>query len=99
MTHAVLRMALEQQGGRCFYCSCALVIPRRRCDRGARNAATADHLTPQALGGTEALTNIVAACARCNVAKGMRRPTAEELARKAGYSCGESHYSKMELDS
>jgi 5-methylcytosine-specific restriction endonuclease McrA len=94
----VLRIAFEQQGGLCFYCGRLLVLPRRRCDRGARNAATADHLTPQALGGTEALTNIVAACAACNVRKGMRRPTAEELARKAQYSCAESHYSKMELD-
>jgi len=85
MTRDVLRIALEQQGWVCFYCGRELVIPHRRCDLAARNAATADHLVPRLVGGTDSLDNIVAACARCNVAKGHRRPTRDELARKAGF--------------
>lgn len=78
-----LQAALAQQQGRCFYCNRPLVMTIPGRTKQPRNAATADHLTPAALGGTEALWNIVAACSPCNYAKGGRRPTALELERKA----------------
>ena len=78
-----LRAALDQQGGRCFYCGRPLrLIPlSTRC--GPRDAATADHLVPIVCGGTEDLWNIVAACAPCNERKGFRYPTKDERYRKA----------------
>lgn len=78
-----LQAALLSQGGRCFYCGRHLVMTIPGRTKQPRNAATADHLTPASLGGTEALWNIVAACSPCNYAKGGRRPTTLELERKA----------------
>jgi hypothetical protein len=36
---------------------------------GARRATTADHVVPKAKGGTDAMTNLVAACVQCNSGK------------------------------
>ena len=46
-----------EKGAACFYCGDA--------------ASHVDHLTPKARGGTDDLSNLVPACATCNVAKGM----------------------------
>lgn len=36
------------------------------CVYDGRPATTVDHVVPKAKGGTDELTNLVAACARCN---------------------------------
>lgn len=73
-----LELAIKQ-AWRCFYCRKVMVSPgffypldggslskknlrRRRC--------TVDHLVPRSMGGTDALTNLVAACCKCNSDKG-----------------------------
>lgn len=45
------------KGAQCFYCG--------------DDASHVDHQTPKARGGTDEIHNLVPACARCNVAKGM----------------------------
>lgn len=45
---------------------------RRRCSRPAEHG---DHFYPWSKGGSTSLQNFVAACARCNRAKGARIPT------------------------
>jgi 5-methylcytosine-specific restriction endonuclease McrA len=49
---------LARDLGRCHYCG--------------ELANTVDHLVPVSAGGTDAPTNLVAACARCNGRKGDR---------------------------
>lgn len=58
------------QGGLCFYCGQPV---------GAK--ATFDHVIPQCYGGTDDLANIVLAHRRCNMLKGDRLPTVEEVER------------------
>ena len=79
----ILREALVQQSGRCFYCRRALRLMPLAVRKRPRDAATADHLIPLAYGGTDDITNIVAACERCNARKGHRYPTGAERYRKA----------------
>jgi 5-methylcytosine-specific restriction endonuclease McrA len=45
---------------------------RRRCSRPAEHG---DHFYPWSKGGSTSLQNFVAACARCNRAKGARIPS------------------------
>jgi len=40
------------------------------CEPTTDNPMTADHLVPRALGGTNARSNLVGACRRCNSARG-----------------------------
>lgn len=61
--HAVIRhryAALKAQKGRCKYCRAPL----------SHSKATADHMWPRCRGGAVVRSNIVAACAPCNAAKG-----------------------------
>jgi type II secretory pathway pseudopilin PulG len=51
---------------------------RRRCSRPAEHG---DHFYPWSKGGTTSLQNFVAACARCNRAKGARIPSPGQQAR------------------
>lgn len=60
------------QGGRCFYCGEVM---------GAK--ATFDHVIPRAYGGIDSPANVVLAHRRCNLRKGDRLPTAEEVERLA----------------
>src|SRR4051794_4087839 len=50
------------------------VLERDRyiCSYCGRPATTADHIIPKKRGGTDDLSNLVAACLRCNGSKGAR---------------------------
>jgi 5-methylcytosine-specific restriction endonuclease McrA len=52
------RAVLHRDGNRCQYCG--------------RDADSIDHVIPRSRGGTHAWDNVVAACRRCNLAKGNR---------------------------
>jgi 5-methylcytosine-specific restriction endonuclease McrA len=59
-----------RQGGRCHYCDEQMTM-RNYHDLGVRPTdATIEHLVPRALGGGNALPNLVAACSRCNALGG-----------------------------
>jgi 5-methylcytosine-specific restriction endonuclease McrA len=58
------------QSGRCFYCGEPI---------GAK--ATFDHFIPKCYGGIDDLANIVLAHRRCNILKGDRLPTVDEIER------------------
>ena len=58
------------QGGRCFHCG-----------RPMGASATDDHLIPRAYGGQDVAGNVVLAHRRCNLLKGDRLPTPEEVER------------------
>lgn len=56
---------------RCFYCNIEIVVMAHA--EGVRtppHAATVDHWTPKARGGTNAACNLFLACSRCNTLKG-----------------------------
>ena len=60
-------LAISQQG-RCFYCGEPV---------GAK--ATYDHFIPQCYGGIDDIANIVLSHRRCNILKGDRVPTPDEI--------------------
>jgi 5-methylcytosine-specific restriction endonuclease McrA len=55
--------------GKCLHCGSKLVVAD---DGRAMGEATLEHISPQAQGGTNELTNLAVACARCNRQKGSR---------------------------
>ncbi|MDB4960517.1 MAG: endonuclease protein [Myxococcales bacterium] len=55
--------------GKCIHCGSKLVVGD---DGRARGEATLEHLWPQTQGGTDELSNLAVACARCNREKGKR---------------------------
>ena len=57
------REVFERSGGRCHYCDCALTLD---------GAWHVEHQLPRALGGSDDIMNLVAACAPCNLAKSDR---------------------------
>jgi len=58
------RRLLEQDGGRCHYCRCALSV-----DGVVHPMLTCDHVVPIARGGQRVPANEVASCQACNLAK------------------------------
>lgn len=70
---------LEAQKFRCLYCECALTA----------KTASPDHATPLSRGGTNDISNIVAACLSCNHRKHAK--TREEFAKIAR---GRTHVQK-----
>ncbi len=66
------RSASKRQGGRCFWCDCAMLTHEEaaRLPDGHRRQhsrqETAEHLVPLSLGGTDDSRNVVAACQLCN---------------------------------
>lgn len=68
------KRAFVSQGGRCYYCCVRMWLTSPdelpASHRGeaalAKLRCTAEHLVAQCDGGTDAASNIVAACARCN---------------------------------
>jgi 5-methylcytosine-specific restriction endonuclease McrA len=55
--------------GKCIHCNAKLVIA---ADGRSLGEATLEHIIPQTRGGTDELTNLAIACARCNREKGQR---------------------------
>lgn len=55
-------------GKKCFYCF-------------KEDATTADHFIPRSLGGKLVESNIVPACRACNVKKGNKLPSTNDMAR------------------
>lgn len=80
---ACLKATQDLFGAQCFYCQTAA-------------GDTIDHLIPKSLGGKDTVKNIVPACQPCNVRKGNRLPTTNEMARhRAGWAklkCSPSEY-------
>jgi len=60
-----LAYLFHKQDGLCKYCKREMVLGGR-----AGTEATKDHVIPMAEGGGRIKNNIVAACRRCNLAKG-----------------------------
>ena len=58
-----LKALFKAQKGKCAYCS-----------KSIRNGYHVDHVKPLARGGTNWITNIAMACARCNTSKGATDP-------------------------
>jgi 5-methylcytosine-specific restriction endonuclease McrA len=56
--------------GRCFYCDTELTLAIRTTRQPYPNSITRDHKIPLCKGGSNAASNIVAACYRCNKLKG-----------------------------
>jgi 5-methylcytosine-specific restriction endonuclease McrA len=55
--------------GKCIHCNSKLVVD----DKGrAMGEATLEHVWPETQGGTNEVTNLAVACARCNREKGSR---------------------------
>lgn len=55
--------------GKCIHCGTRLAFD---LDGEPLGSATVEHIHPRNHGGTDAVENIAAACARCNHAKGRR---------------------------
>lgn len=55
--------------GKCLHCNAHLLVG---LDGEPISRATIEHIVPQTAGGTDALTNLALACARCNHGKGRR---------------------------
>jgi 5-methylcytosine-specific restriction endonuclease McrA len=64
-----LAIAHACQKGRCIYCERELRLSSDPPD-GRTPLATLEHLVPQSKGGTDAQSNLAAACQQCNVARG-----------------------------
>lgn len=73
------REVFERSGGRCHYCGRAL-------DLGG--TWHVEHQMPQALGGTDDVGNLVAACAPCNLAKRDRTAIEFVAAPRTGGAAG-----------
>jgi 5-methylcytosine-specific restriction endonuclease McrA len=70
-TKAEIEALFEHQRGRCAYCT-----------KSIRKGYHVDHVIPLARGGSNWITNISLACARCNISKGVADPL--EFARRLG---------------
>lgn len=55
--------------GKCIHCGSKLVVGD---DGRSLGEATLEHIFPEAQGGTNEITNLAVACARCNRQKGSR---------------------------
>jgi 5-methylcytosine-specific restriction endonuclease McrA len=55
--------------GKCLHCNTTLCVA---LDGDTRGQATIEHILPRGHGGSEALSNLALACARCNQQKGVR---------------------------
>ena len=68
---------LHLQGGRCFYCD----VEMSTTGADILRMDTFDEVMPRSRGGRREMTNTVLACMACNMAKGNRLPTNDEMQR------------------
>ena len=59
---------LAAAGDSCYYCNLRVIVKSMRNEHTM--LATRDHVVPKSRGGTDAIANIVMACANCNGVKG-----------------------------
>lgn len=64
------RKKWKAQDGLCYYCDTPILLEPERFQQHKR--CTLDHLRPLSRGGADHWENVVAACHRCNQAKGMK---------------------------
>ena len=67
LDEAIIGYVFQKSHGRCGYCF-KVICRENRC-RSGRGGWEIDHRIPQALGGTDHLNNLIAACWGCNVRK------------------------------
>lgn len=60
------RMALDREGGRCFWCNRRIVMKPRHGEM----QASLDHIIPQSKGGWDGIDNVVISCVPCNNERG-----------------------------
>ena len=63
-TPSQIKQLAQAQGYRCFYCATPFPV------RNQRSVFHKDHCEPLALGGSDAISNIVLSCPACNLDKG-----------------------------
>jgi hypothetical protein len=73
VTNAKNRIKLAERAG----WSCGWCGQKTRADMGWQNSATIEHVTPRSEGGSNKVTNLMSACARCNRLRGTQN--AEEF--------------------
>lgn len=81
-----LRTVYKRNGNVCFYCERelmpldeAMALPDLSGRTPPDTYPTVEHVVPLSCGGSNSLSNIVAACYPCNVEKRERPPTKAEL--------------------
>ena len=67
---------LRRDGSECVWCRRTVTIPDGSRRERATVRATTDHLIPKLKGGPSWIENEVAACSRCNRARGHQSPSA-----------------------
>lgn len=65
------QLAFNQQGGKCYYCGLPMVLSDQEGPKHLR--CTAEHLLARSEGGSDAPSNIVAACFYCNHKRHQRK--------------------------
>jgi hypothetical protein len=73
---------IERDGAECFFCEHALLDPRDGVLPEDPWWPTTDHFMPRVRGGTNALSNLVLACARCNRRKGEHLDLVREVIKR-----------------
>ena len=66
----IVKRKLAKQNGKCFWCFRELETDPKKGN--TRGYCTVEHIIPTSLGGPNDRTNIVAACAKCNVRRADR---------------------------
>ena len=69
-------LLIEKFNNECFYCN----------KQVASSLFTRDHFVPSSLSGTNSQRNIVLSCKPCNLKKGGRLPTLEEVVKFKSYN-------------
>jgi 5-methylcytosine-specific restriction endonuclease McrA len=65
------QLAFDQQEGKCYYCGFRMRM--HGANGPSRLLCTAEHLIPRGEGGSDAPSNIVAACIHCNQTRHRRK--------------------------